>query len=662
MIGFYRKFINNLAKITKPLTECLKKGKKVEHTENFIKAYETCKNILCNDPVLVHPDFSKLFVLTTDASNFAIGAVLSQNEKPVCFASRTLNPSEVNYSVTEKELLAIIWAVKYFRPYLFGRHFKINTDHRPLKWLESLKEPSSKLVRWKLLLSEYDYEIDYIKGKQNLVADALSRNPLDNAESSLETNSLFNELGDSSEVIKQFFETNETNLTTTVHSADEMPLLSLPYSEKPLNYHKNQMIIKISESSPVPQCISEKIFGNQRFFINFRKRHMEEDFETFLANLNNNATYHLFFPDKEHELFFIRFIQDKLLRINSKLIICSTKLTDVTVDREREDKMNYHHIYKTGHRGITTTIESIKRNYYWPNLDKDVTNYVNNCNICQKAKYERLPNTFEFQKIPIGSKPFERIHLDTLSISKEKYLTVIDTFSKFAQAYPIPGVNAINVLDGILVFISHYGLPQIIVCDNGIEFNNNNFTDFCKLHKINIHYTTPKNPNSNSYIERFHSTLLEQIRTQSQQNAKESLDNLVRYALLHYNNSIHSLTNFTPFEIVSGHFNNKDPFDVEEKHIISKYVQNHKENIKNKYKEIIESVNEKKEQQLQKVNIKRKKPVTLSKNDNVYHKEQTRDKLASRFTKIVPVAQTSNKVKTDTSKYSKHNIKRRKKH
>jgi hypothetical protein len=118
-------------------------------------------------------------MLATDASSYAIGAVLSQKQQsqdlPIAYASRTLNRAESNYSTIERELLAIVWAVKHFRPYLYGRKFRIITDHRPLIWLFNLKEPGSRLVRWRLKLEEYDYEIEYKPGKINSNADALSR-------------------------------------------------------------------------------------------------------------------------------------------------------------------------------------------------------------------------------------------------------------------------------------------------------------------------------------------------------------------------------------------------------------------------------------------------------------------------------------------------------
>lgn len=152
LLGYYRKFIKDFAKLTKPLTNCLKKGMEINYKNpEYVKCFELCKNLLINEPILQYPDFTQKFNLTTDASNFAIGAVLSQgkigSDLPIAYASRTLNTSETNYSTIEKELLAIVWAVKYFRPYLFGRKFTIVTDHKPLQWLFSLKEPNSKLVK-----------------------------------------------------------------------------------------------------------------------------------------------------------------------------------------------------------------------------------------------------------------------------------------------------------------------------------------------------------------------------------------------------------------------------------------------------------------------------------------------------------------------------------
>ncbi|CAK1577892.1 unnamed protein product [Parnassius mnemosyne] len=201
LLCYNRKFIPDFARITKPLTQCLKKGKKVTIDNNYANAFEKCKSLLTNDPILQYPDFTKEFNLTTDASNFAIGAVLSQgpigSDKPVCYASRTLNESEINYSTIEKELLAIVWATKYFRPYLFGRKFKILTDHKPLQWMMNLKEPNSHLTRWRLRLSEYDFTVIYKKGKINTNADALSRIEIHNEDIKM----LMNEIGELNSLI-----------------------------------------------------------------------------------------------------------------------------------------------------------------------------------------------------------------------------------------------------------------------------------------------------------------------------------------------------------------------------------------------------------------------------------------------------------------------------
>jgi hypothetical protein len=132
-----------------------------------------------SQPILQYADFTKEFILTKDASNQGLGAVLSQGEigkdLPIAYASRNLNNAEKNYTTSEKELLVILWGVKHFRPYLYGKKFKIASDHKPLTWIMNVKDPGSKLIRWRIQLEKYDYEIVYKRGTMNTNADALSR-------------------------------------------------------------------------------------------------------------------------------------------------------------------------------------------------------------------------------------------------------------------------------------------------------------------------------------------------------------------------------------------------------------------------------------------------------------------------------------------------------
>lgn len=183
LASYYRRFIPKFSHVAKPLYNLVKKEVTFKWEDEQERAFQTLKNVLTSEQILQYPDFSKLFLLTTDASQLALGAILSQGElgkdKPVAYASRTLNKAEQNYSTTEREMLAIVWAVKHFRPYLLGRHFVILTDHKPLQYVFGVKDPSSRLLKWRLKLEEYSYEIRYRAGKTITHADALSRIPKD---------------------------------------------------------------------------------------------------------------------------------------------------------------------------------------------------------------------------------------------------------------------------------------------------------------------------------------------------------------------------------------------------------------------------------------------------------------------------------------------------
>jgi hypothetical protein len=181
LVSWYRRFVPNFSLIVLPLTKLLKKDSKWAWTDSCQRSFDDLKSKLVSAPILVCPDFNKPLVLQTDASFSGLGAVLSQEvegkEHVIAFASRSLNETEKRYAVIEKELLAILWAIRKFRPYLEGYHFSVITDHSALRWLNSLSSPSGRLARWAMELQEYSFEVIHRKGVFNVVADALSRLP-----------------------------------------------------------------------------------------------------------------------------------------------------------------------------------------------------------------------------------------------------------------------------------------------------------------------------------------------------------------------------------------------------------------------------------------------------------------------------------------------------
>ena len=182
LTGYYRRFIPNYAAVALPLTELTKKmaPTDVTWTAKCEAAFQELKRLLCSTPVLASPDFEKPFILQTDASEYGVGAVLSQRDAlgcdhPIAYFSRKLLPREVRYSTVEKECLAIKLGMETFRVYLLGRKFTVETDHRSLVWLNKLKESNSRLTRWSLALQPFNYSVVHRAGLSNGNADALSR-------------------------------------------------------------------------------------------------------------------------------------------------------------------------------------------------------------------------------------------------------------------------------------------------------------------------------------------------------------------------------------------------------------------------------------------------------------------------------------------------------
>lgn len=248
LAGYYRCFVKVFAGIAKPLTDILKgengrirstQSKKIliNFQETELNAFNKLKDILTSEDVmLMYPDFTKPFDLTTDASSHGLGAVLSQDKRPITMISRVLSDKELHFATNERELLAIVWALKTLRHYLYGvKTLNIYTDHQPLTFAVSDRNPNAKIKRWKAFIDEHNANIFYKPGKENQVADALSRQHINVLEDEPQSDAATAH--------------SEDSLTYTIESID-----------KPVNCFRNQIII---EEATFPSTRNFILFGNK---------------------------------------------------------------------------------------------------------------------------------------------------------------------------------------------------------------------------------------------------------------------------------------------------------------------------------------------------------------------------------------------------------------
>lgn len=519
--GYYRKFIKDYAKITKPLTIHLRgdngivkanQSAKIPVTldDAAIEAFEIIKTRLQEEVELYQPDFSKPFELTTDASNFAIGAVLSQNRQPISFISRTLNPTEQNYATNEKEILAIVWALQKLRNYLYGiANLTIYTDHQSLIYSISERNPNTKLKRWKNFIAEFGAEIKYKPGYQNVVADALSRHQI-----------------------------NHTSTDSTVHSMESSPIEKIKRVPYALNRFKNQIEISKADSDSLVSKTVFPSFQNHKILFSSETK-LIDNLRISISTRHINAIF------STEETYYL--IKEPISNTfpNIKFVFTTTSVKNVT-DKDEQLQIVID-VHDRAHRNPNNNYLEAQREFFWPEMKNDFNKKAKACEICKTEKYERQPAKQPFGSTPIPTRTGQSIAIDIFHIDSKLYVSCIDRFSKYLFIHSIHSkVNFHTKLEEIIV--QHYPNCETIITDNEAIFVSNSSKAVFEKYKI-IHATTPiQHSTSNAQVERAHSTLIEIIRCLAKQNNSTSSDEILN-AVKTYNHTIHSVTNEKPVDI-----------------------------------------------------------------------------------------------------------------
>lgn len=578
LCGYYRRFIPDFSKIAKPLTLLLKKDAPFQWLQPQQESFEEFKKTLTSKLILRYPKFDERFILTTDSSNYAIGAILSQGEVgkdlPVSYASRTLNKSECNYSTIEKELLAIVWATNHFRPYLYGRKFLILTDARSLCWLFKCRDASSRLVRWRLKLEEFDYEIQYKPGRVNSNVDALSRNPvLTFFPKKSETYDNFirfhyeNDKVPDVQIIKEnIFDKNPKALIYSKDLSNEniyfenlqstFDINKIPedvqlYDCHKLTNHKNEnLYLLISKLNHYDKLSYKDIFYSLQ---NFRdKLVLEKNKEIYLKNPvegNENIKQDMF-----NEMIDFLFSRNKI----KVILVNKPKLKPQSKDEIKQILEQNHTSSISGHAGYLRTYTRIKENYKWPNMKKDIKNFIKCCSSCQINKTNHKPGKAPMEITTTSERPFQRLAIDIvgplpITLTGNRFiLTMQDDLTKFSYAQALENHEAITVANKLIDFITIFGIPETLLSDQGADFCSNIIKELNRLFKIKHIFSSPYHPQSNGALEKSHLTLKEYLKHYINSNQND-WDEYVNLAMFTYNTHIHKSTQFSPYELIFGH-------------------------------------------------------------------------------------------------------------
>ena len=557
-VGYYRRFIRDFSKISKPIREVIiglenqskRVAKKtlINWPQAAQSAFEVLKELCVNAPILAFPNYKLPFILHTDSSTEGLGAVLYQKQegklRVIAYASRSVTKTESNYLAHKLEFLALKWAIcEKFHEYLYGNiPFEVYTDNNPLTYVLTTAKLDACGQRWVAKLANYNFTIQYRSGQSNVEADALSRISWPKVLDGTDTVDVKNM---DTHIVNAIIAgaRSKSSLIESISSCPEIipSELITDSSEPPLDW------FKLQRADPSLATIIHLIESDQLY----KRKPYKKDSADVKSFLRIKKSLVL----TKRILFRKSYIDNT----SSKKVIWQ-----LVVPKTHRHKAILGCHDNIGHQRRVRTLSLLRERFFWPGMQVEATQHIAKCPRCLKRK--STPQVAPLQPILV-SQPLELVHLDYLTLEPSKgnienVLVITDHFTRYALAYASKTQTA-QATARILWdnFICHYGFPEQFISDQGRNFESDLIKELCKIAGVKKLHTTPYHPQSNGQCERFNSTLCNMLGTLSDEEKSDWKSHLG--CMTHaYNCTKHVSTTYSPYYLMFGR-HPRLPIDVE---------------------------------------------------------------------------------------------------
>ena len=571
--NFYRHFIHHYTHKCKPLLELLKKDVHYEWTPARQAAFDVLKAEFTKEGFLIHPDRSKQFILTTDASDFALGGVLSQDDgkgevRPVGFYSRSLNSSEINYGNPDKELYAIKESLAHWRHLLIDTEIPIliRCDNRNLTVFRTKSTLNRRQARWSEFFADFNFKIDWIPGKTNVVADALSRRADYEPKFDSETRKCMRTtlLPDSffvnyTAVVAAIPDTDPANSdhgeAETPEAGDNLEQLSLP-ELLTLSDLRNIPRIPNDEEDAV-QDVSKT--SSENWPVHYYKFLETDELpeglpDRFKNKLESEKDTFTLYHGKLHKRVFVNEQQFMVPYLPMRY--------------RSSEMVKLHEVL--GHQSSSTISQSLEMRFWWPSMKTQFAQIHQSCHLCQLYNHNRHQMRHPMHALPDPGIPFHTWHLDFIqdltqaTNGAKNILVAVDRATRFTVAQATADRTTVTVLEFLHDLISKFGVPSIIITDRGDYFLSGDFQRFCNQQGITHRSSTAYHPRTNGLVERTNA-ILESILKKLCDSDETLWAVYLSTAVFNVNCRTHSGLEFSPFYLAYG-FNPRLPTDLTPPH------------------------------------------------------------------------------------------------